>query len=394
MFTTSGVILTSVPEEVSAIFIARIIAGLAHGIIYVMTIVHAGEIVIKELRGMIIASFNYILFIAILTAAGFNMTVFNYNKSERETTLDPNQWMGILTLVYVALAAIIAAFLTYESPVFLLRQGKTVDAIHTMMKLRNESDETWEIKNDIEEFKTMLSEDQQTSPSVFEDGNMRPLGLISLIQLVSSLSFNYPLNFIRITCILAIFGPDVEYNFATIIMPSIRMGLGLMVLFTVDKFGRKPHFTLSAGGSSIILIVTGIMYAAGENSISLKVFGGVLLAYDVFCSIGIGSVPDIFTSEAFATTKKSWSIALTQSLAHLIQIILVATTFKEGFTKTLIVSILLTFGIVMLICTIILHKTLPETTKMSIRQTRTEFTRRGEIVFSGTKQPTDANIYS
>jgi hypothetical protein len=102
----------------------------------------------------------------------------------------------------------------------------------------------------------------------------------------------------------------------------------------------------------------------------------------------MGLISDVYSSEAFSTLKKAKSIAFTSIIEMALHIIIITLTFNHKAPSVTYDWIyLLVSGILLLALTIVLKKELPETGKMSIRQSRNEFLKSGEIVFSGSKMP-------
>uniref|UniRef100_A0A182NC63 Major facilitator superfamily (MFS) profile domain-containing protein n=1 Tax=Anopheles dirus TaxID=7168 RepID=A0A182NC63_9DIPT len=368
----------ALPHNLIGIAFARSLMGLAHGMSYLVVLIHGGEILVKELRGVIMAAINFCIICGVLVGAVLN--------SVARDQLDPNQFLGILGLCYMIIAFFLNLIVCYESPVFLIQRNLDGDAVRSIMKLRNESTETWEIRNEVTEIKTMLSEDASTSRSIFHDGNLRPLVLIALGKIASVLSFNYAVNTIKVNVIeevLDITSSDV--NLSITILMSIRMVIGMGAMFSVDVLGRRALQLVSMVSTGVILVAMGITYLA-TDSITPDVGMAIFLASEVGASLGLTSVPDVLCSEAFNTKKKALSIAAVQVLENVLHVIIFAVVYDwdlksmDQWGGTLLVA-----GLPLLPIAYVMYRKLPETSKMSIRQARIEFYKREGIVFGGSK---------
>ncbi|KAL1380177.1 hypothetical protein pipiens_003620 [Culex pipiens pipiens] len=376
----ASVLLIALPDHIASVAFARILLGLAHGMAYLVVLIHGGEVCIKELRGLNMAAVNLCIMIGVMTHGSLSPT------STYGQDIGTNRLVGILGLVYVVLGGFLALFLTYESPVFLIQRGRDAEAIQSMIKLRNESTESWEIRNDYTEFKTMLQEDEETSPSILQDGNTRPLLLLILCRIASVVSFNFAINLVRLNILDKLFGVD-NYSFSAIVVLTIRLIVGTVFLFVIDKFGRRAPMTLSTFTSGFILTVLGMIFMVADH-VTRDVLIAIMLTYEVVASAGVTMVPDVYCSEAFSTKKKAFSIATTQIVENVLQIGITAIVFNWDFSDDAYYGgIMLCCGVPLLAMAAIFYKYLPETTKMTIRQARTEFSKRGEIVFGGTKRP-------
>lgn len=376
----ASILMVTLPHHIVGVTFARILYGLAHGSAYMVVLIHGGEVAIKELRGLNMAAVNFCLMVGILGHGSFS-PIATYSQG-----IEPNRIIGILGLAYAVIGGGLAQFITYESPVFLIERGRDAEAITSMMKLRNESTETWDIRNDYIELKAMLQEDSESSRSIFQDGNLRPLVLLSLCKLASVLSFNMALNLVRLYILDERFGLG-SYSLSATMILTVRMIAGVMSLFTIDSFGRRAPMALSSFASGVMLTLFGVVLLCADT-INRDVGITIMLTYDVVASAGVTFVPDVYCSEAFSTKKKAASIAAVHTVENVLQIAITAVVFSWNLSReSYHAGVTLVCGIPLIALAVVFYRYLPETAKMSIRQSRTEFSKRGEIVFGGTKQP-------
>ena len=365
---------------------ARAMIGFGHGYAYLTVIVHASEIVTQKMRGFVVASLNLCVLSSVLV---FGSVIGNFDKDKH--AFGSMQWMGILGVLYGVTGFILILIYTRESPVQMIRQKKFDQAVSLMVRLRNESTETWSIKNEYNELKAMVEEDEISSPDILKDRNVRPLMLMTLLKVGSVLAFNYGVNTIQLrysTMFIAEDGTD----FTVTVLMGIRMAAACVALFTIDAKGRRIHFLVSFGGSSAVLVLMGVIVAFMSSNIPWF-FGVLQIILQILGGFGIGMISDVYSSEAFGTLKKAKSIMFTTAIEFLLQAALIGITYEVKST-TMHWIILVGSGLFIFIITVVLHKELPETAKMSIRQTRNEFLKAGEIVFSGSKMPTQNITFS
>ncbi|ETN62968.1 glucose transport protein [Anopheles darlingi] len=376
--TVGCIVGIAVPSNLIAVAFGRGLMGFAHGLAYPVVLVHGGEIIVKELRGIIMASVNFCIVSGVMLGSVFN--------SITEEGIPPYRLLGILGLVYMLLSVFLNYFLCYESPVFLVERKLDGQAIQSMIKLRNESNETWEIRNELTEIKTMLSEDELTTRSILQDGNLRPLVLIALGKLAAVLSFNYAINSIKYIVIDDALSQDHDtFSLATTVLMTIRLLGGMVGMFIVDLLGRRALVAVSSLSTGLLLTAIGITYLAAD-SLSSDVAMVILFACEVGSSLGLTFVPDVLCSEAFNTRKKVLSIVVVQLLENVLQVIIFAITFEWNFAvQDRYGGTLLVAGVPLVAIAYVLYQKLPETSKMSIRQARIEFYKRDGIVFGGSK---------
>lgn len=366
------------PKYIYLMTVARCLVGFGHGFCYLTVVVHASEIVTQKLRGMTVATLNFCVISSIMMSGSFTMA-----NNVEEQGFNSMKWMGITGVIFSAMGIIFTFIFTREAPVTLIRQKKFDQAVSLMIQLRSESSETWSIRNEYNELKAMVEEDEQTNERILDDRNMRPLMLITLLKVGSVLAFNFGLNMIRLKTMFV----DAEgVNYTVMILMNIRMMAALVTLFTIDSKGRRPHFLLSFVGSSVILIALGFVVAVDSSMNWL--LGALQICYEIVGGFGIGMISDVYASEAFNIVKKPKSILFTTAVEYLLHAVIIIATFNVTSSKTYDWIFLIGSGLLIMVVTVFLFKELPETAKMSIRQTRTEFLKVGEIVFSGSKMPT------
>ncbi|XP_063706837.1 uncharacterized protein LOC134835795 [Culicoides brevitarsis] len=382
-FYLTGILLASLPDNASIIMVARILSGIGYGFIQLTFIVHCSEVSVNRLRGMFLNTFNLCLGAGMIVGSAFMMT------NQTNTGLAHYRCFGIFMIVYTCLAHIFLFCFNIESPVLLLQNGDVVTATQNMMKLRNESMETWDIRNDISEFKAMLVEDSQCDKQIWTNGNSRPLLILICTKVLLVLSFNYPLNMLRINTVDGFF-KLADFSMAGMFLLSLRLIIACFTLFTVDRFGRRFHLLyggVSAGAIAILFSVFLFLFGVNE---------GTLITPTIFCflfetlPVFMYGVSDTLSGEAFPIVKKPQSIAFLIVIENIVQAILLVSTYHLLFDVRAtnlgdFYAVPLVLGLALLLVTYVCFKYVPETTKLSIRETKN--------LFRGSPQTTIAGIW-
>ncbi|XP_055536774.1 uncharacterized protein LOC129725239 [Wyeomyia smithii] len=368
MLAIASILSLIVPTDLVAAAFSRVFAGFAYGMAYLAVLIHGGEVLVKEFRGLVIACINHVLFFGILAHGAVSPLALT------DTNLESTRIIGIIGIMVTLLATLIGQFMTYESPIFLVQKGRDAEAIRSLMKLRLESVETIEIREAYIDIKVMLQEDSHVSRSILADGNWRPLLLLCLGKLAAVLSFNAALNQVQLTVVDFLYDMPYYSIWGAVIL-SIRMLGGLIFVYTVDIFGRKPQQVLSAFLCGAMLIAMGIVYLA-VDSVDRKVGGSLFLVYALLTCTGVTLVPDVHQSEAFPTSKKAASIVVVQLVESAAQVLFLSVTFTWDFNDNAIYGgILLTCGIPLVIIAVLFFILLPETMNLTLRQSRAVFAR-------------------
>lgn len=346
------------------VMIARVLAGLSYGIVYITLIVHGCEVAVPKHRGFVITMIHFCLFVGVLISSStlhqvYSILSYDYN---------PNTVIGILGIIFTIQAVILQLVVSRESPIYLLQHGHEQEALDVMVRLRSESQESWTIRNEFDETKRMLFEDAQSTSNIFGGKNLKSLLIVLLLKVSFVASFNMPLNLIWLENTEIKFYDGV-IDTSGIYLSTIRMLLIAASVYYVD--GRKKKLMItSTSVSGLILIVVAIFYNRIDDFFGSPALITMTFLFQFFAGTGIGLIGDIYSSEAFNTTKKPLSIAFTSTIEFLLQIFLIAMHFymDEYNFEFLAVSCF-----IMLLISGIVTYYLPDTSNTSLREARNLF---------------------
>lgn len=337
-------------------------AGFSHGITYITVLIHGCEIAVPKIRGYVLTTIHLCLLIGVFT---FSTSILH---DQNKLLFDANKQLGIYGLIYVSLGLILGIFLSRESPVFLIQQKREPEAVEIMIRLRSESTENREIHNDFHELKTMLTEDAQSDEKLFDPMNRNSLFLIILLRISFVMSFNLPLNMIWLKSGAAQFD-DALTDPSGMLLSGLRFIVTLVVMFAVDS-RKKMLVITSTGLLGAIFLLMAILYKFPADVVGPMGIMFMAFLFQFFGGLGIGTIGDIYSSEAFNTVNKPASIAFTSSIEFTLQLLLIFITFYVDISYFSMMTI---FCIIMfLVCNIIVFY-LPETGKMSLREARNQF---------------------
>lgn len=361
-----------------AVLISRLFSGAAYGISYVTVLVHGSEIVNQRQRGMVLISIHFMQAIGITFFGTIIMAIKDVES------LHPLRLIALVSIVSAIVGIVVTFIFTEESPVNLIQHKLDQEALQIMIRVRSESEETVAIRNEFTELKTMVEEDEMNNNGWLSDGNSRPIFLIFLMKISFVLSFNFSLNMVILNNNTIV---QDGYDITVTVLSIARMLTIVVALFTIE-FGRRLHFLIGSTGAGVLLIAQGVLFAIVEVPSDSFILPLTIL-FQIFSGIGLGFTSDVMASEAFNSLKKANSIAFVTALEYILQMILIAIYQLIEQSNTTRLIILVACGAFMLPITLTLYFKLPETAKMSIRQTRSEFTKRGQLVLSGTKTPAE-----
>lgn len=348
-----------------AILAGRLLAGVGHGLIYIATIIHASENVIKEMRGRLLSLINFVMISTIFLST----LLCAVNSSKNNDFI-----IGILGLVFSVVALMLTPLMPYESVVFLLRRGDERKALENLSKLRSETSETTSIQSELQDLKNMLEQDKSISANIFIDQNVRPLFLVTIMRIMAILANNIIINTVMIagTHVL-LYHVDVPEN--ALILATIRFAVSFVPLIWSDTFLHKTMLNYSTVVSSSFTLLVGIMMVA-ISGYEIIFYFALFFFVQAFSSFGIDPMQHIVTSEAFSTAKKPWSITFTTTIENILHIVVIVVFSTVNITEPLISGVVIGAGITMVLFAFVLNSMLPETSGRTLMGCSDAFSKR------------------
>lgn len=361
-------------ESYAAIVIGRLLTSLAHGLVFITLISHAGENASKNMRGTILSTINCMLYTAIFIAVHVTGNV-QLNDKGRAQNVSSERILGIIALIFVLASIICTITVTVETVPYLLRKNKPNMAMVNMKHLRDVASETPQITKEMGELSLMIIQDKENNANIFNNGNGKPLILIIIVRLMVSLTNNLLLNTVLIgTCQLIIY----HYRLAPLLLVGPRLAVSIVQIFYADFFGRKTQIIVSSTLAGLTMIGLGIFINTTNIFISYYVPSIFAIWFQLFCSMGIDQMADVYLSEAFSTAKKPWSISFVMGIEHVFHVFMIGMAFTN-ITINHISALVFITGIFITAFGITLLFTLPETRGTTLKQARDLF--RDERIF-------------
>jgi Sugar (and other) transporter len=333
------------PESVYFVAPARILAGFSYGAVYPTALIHACEVAVPRMRGAVVATIHLCLFVGVFMTTSSLLPVYDTRTYE----VDPTRTIGINGLICILTGLFIAVFFYRESPVFLIKRHKEQEAINVMVK-------------------QMVLEDSQSNMNIFERSNLWPLAVVLIMRTIFVASFNMPLNLIWLEAAEAEFY-NRTHDASGMVLSRARWITVLVMMFLVD-IKRIQFYKFSAVISLAVLSVSMLVVkSAGGVLDDMFVVTALGIVFQVSTGLAIGILSDVYASEAFNTTKKPSSIALTSTFEFLLQIFMIVSVYylKLSTSATLAMSAFaMTLGLVIIAF-------IPDTSRMSLRSARNHF---------------------
>lgn len=129
---------------------SKIMAGIGHGIIYIVLIIYVGETSTRAKRGQGVSYIYATIAFGFLLYISFDFSLYK--------VLEPSFVIGLLALVVCVISSILVEIKGLESPVFLIIKGSNELAIENFMRIRS-IDVPSAVQSEFQEIQDMVNED-------------------------------------------------------------------------------------------------------------------------------------------------------------------------------------------------------------------------------------------
>ncbi|XP_032676695.1 facilitated trehalose transporter Tret1-like isoform X2 [Odontomachus brunneus] len=364
-FATSWLLLIF-SRNVVSIYIARFVGGIGAGAACVLVPIYIGEIAQASIRGALTAFFPILLSLGIVLSytAGAYCSYVAFNT----------------ICCALLFPLILGAPFMPESPIWLVQRGRKAQVTKVLFTLRGS-------KYDIQDEITVLQDDIDKVAKAqggFKDLIGTQAGRRAIIVCIGLMSFQQlcgvdAILFYTVT-IFQVANSTVDPYVASIIVGIVEVVITIVVATVIDRFGRKPLLIISSMAMTIDLIVLGYYFKL-KNEGDVNAIGWLpltcLSTFNVFFSIGYGSVPFTVISEIFPPQTKgvasSMSIVVHWSLVFAVTKLFPSMEDKLGPAATF-----WTFACFTATSTVFAFLLVPETKGKTLQEIQKKLERRSK----------------
>ncbi|KAM0481924.1 hypothetical protein ACHAPX_003256 [Trichoderma viride] len=251
-----------VKGNLGAIYAGRFIAGLGVGQTPVVGPIYIAEIAPASIRGLCTCFFTGAVYLGILLAY-----FANYGAQLHITSGSPDQWL-VPTSLHIMMSGIIfiLSFFQFESPRFLVKEGKIDQAVYSFARLRQQSPDSEYVNREIALIQIGLDRELEASQGVgwlgkvkellFNKSNLYRVYLSSMVQLLGQWSGAGSITLYApdLFKILGITG-NSESLLVTGVFGIVKFVAAMIcALFLVDVIGRKRALLCGITLQSISMI--------------------------------------------------------------------------------------------------------------------------------------------
>ncbi|KAI6778714.1 Quinate permease-like protein [Emericellopsis cladophorae] len=327
--------VTGVKGNLGGIYAGRFIAGLGVGMTPVVGPVYLAEVAPASVRGVCTCFFTGAVYIGIVLAYFANYGAHLHISSESH-----KQWL-VPTSLHIIFAGIafILSFFQYESPRFLVKQGKIDQAAKSLGKLRKQDPSGDYVRNCIQEIVNAHEMEKEATRGVgwagklkemfMNKSNLYRLWLASMVQFLSQWSGAGSITLYAqdLFALIGVAG-ESEGLLVTAVFGIVKLIAAIScALFLVDVIGRKRSLLIGITLQCVAMIyVAGFLTAAPKLGVddswvlpeSLKPAsrGAIAMIYisGMGWALGWNTMQYLLTAELFPLRIRalatSWSMTL------------------------------------------------------------------------------------
>lgn len=282
-------------------------------------------------------------------------------------------YLPISTTAFVSAVFPVILFITFiwmpESPFYLVRKNRKVEAEATLLILRGKNEAVRELQ------RISAEQELKTEESIKElfvnKGNRRAALIAYGLRTIQQFSGATALTFYCKT-IFEDSNDLIPSNISTVLYFSIQLVVAFLMIFVVDSVGRKPLFIVSSIGTTVTLFgMSGYLFIKDRSDIDISSFKFVpivfLILNVVFFSIGIRNVPLLMLSEIFSPSIKSVALGIGTIYYSILAFLIVKIFYLTNEMLGMYASFLL-YAILTLCGTFLVMIVLPETKGLTLEE--------------------------
>ncbi|XP_060533871.1 facilitated trehalose transporter Tret1-like isoform X2 [Cylas formicarius] len=314
--TFAGWIIIYCARNVDMLLVGRFLTGLNAGILAPATGVYIGETSEPRYRGFLLGGISLAISVGLLLVHVLGTFLHWKTAASVCSTIPILGWLLMLP--------------TPESPPWLAKKGCSAGAETSFRWLRGGSEESQR------ELDIMLTNQKNhvernlTPKSFLVPEFLKPLGILTMLLVVSQWSGINAVNFYSVSLMKTAAGPGIDEYLATVFIDVVRVAASVVACLLIRKFDRRRLAVFGSLGTSIALfMLTAHIYLARflrQSSSTLFFVPVVALAlYISFVAVAYVALPWTLLGELLPLTNRSVGSAVASCAAFLAMFSVVKT---------------------------------------------------------------------
>lgn len=295
-------------NSLTMLYVGRFLTGMSGGAFCVSAPIYTSEIAEKEIRGALGSYFELMLTVGILISYAVPLLC----DIKTFTVL-----MSVLPLVFLGVF-----FFQPESPVYLIKNHRQVEARASLIRLRGRA---YDVESEMFEIKQTLEAEKNQKTSTYEV--LRKRGTQKALLISFGLMFFQQAGGVNAIVFYtgSIFqsaGSSLDSKVSTIIIGVMQVVATFISSIMVDKLGRRFLLISSSLIVAISSVFLGVFFSLQERKLvseeTLSKLGYIpvvaISVYVIMFSMGLGPVPWVISAEVLPPEIKSSGIGIASTI--------------------------------------------------------------------------------
>ncbi|GMX60791.1 arabinose-proton symporter AraE [Paenibacillus elgii] len=354
-----GSVGSAIPATFTGYIIARMIGGIGIGITSTLCPLYNAEIAPARYRGRLVALNQFATVTGIFLVYFVNSGIAGY-ADDAWNIATGWRWMFGVGVVPGVLFLVLLFFVP-ESPRWLIKQGRPVEALPILLKIHGDDLARQEVLDIKESFK----QENASLRQLFSPG-LRTALLVGVVLAVLQ----------QVTGINAImyYAPEIFKEAGagtnaslvqTILVGLINFLFTILALWLIDKAGRKALLLVGSALMTVSLLVIGIAFHSGQTSGPLVLV--FILIYVAAFAISLGPVVWVLLSEIFPNRIRGRATAIA-SMSLWAADYIVSQSFPPMLNTAGPAMTFWIFGVLSLVTFLFTWRVVPETKGKSLEE--------------------------
>ncbi|MDF2962441.1 MAG: transporter [Paenibacillus sp.] len=297
-----GSLGSAIPETFTGYIIARIIGGIGIGITSTLCPLYNAEIAPAKYRGRLVALNQFATVTGIFLVYFVNSGIAGSGDDAWNISTAWRWMFGVGVLPGVLF--LILLFFVPESPRWLIKQGRPMEALPVLLRIHGEE----MAKQEVLDIKESFKQESGSIRQLFNPG-LRTALIVGVVLAVLQ----------QVTGINAImyYAPEIFKETGagtnaslvqTILVGLINFLFTILALWLIDKVGRKALLLVGSASMAVCLLVIGVAFHTGHTAGPVVLI--FILLYVASFAISLGPVVWVILSEIFPNRIRGKAMAL------------------------------------------------------------------------------------
>ena len=297
LFLLSSV-AAAVPRSLAEFAAARFAAGLAVGIVSVLSPLYIAEMSPARIRGRLVSINQLAVVIGMLLA---------YWMSWMLADLGQSSWRWMFASAAVPSVLFFAALIPLpESPRWLVKEDRIAEAGRVLGRLNPPED----AERELESIRQAVAEESGSLAELFRPGLRRALIIAVSLAILQQISGVNTILFYGSVIFTEHVGSQSASAalLANVVIGFTNFVFTIVSLFIIDRIGRRAILMLAAGGMGASLTVLGLLFKLQPDA-AYPILA-VILVFVAFFAVGMGPGVWVVMSELFPTRIRGRAMAI------------------------------------------------------------------------------------